>query len=399
MSTPPCKVEAFRVLFVDQSAELGGAELSLIEVLAQLPFSASVLLFEDGKLVGRLAQAGVAVEVVGSAVARIEVRRESGILAAARSLPAVLALAWSVAKRARGYDLIYANSQKAFVVCALSTLIVRRKLVWHLHDILTAEHFGRFLRRFAVRLANWRADWVIANSQATAAAFENLGGGARRLSVVHQGIDEAPFAAVSRDEVAALRTELGVGPARKLLGVFGRLAAWKGQAVFLQALALVPDAIGVIVGDALFGEDEYARELYRLVETLGLTDRVKFLGFRSDVPALMSAMDVIVHSSVAPEPFGRVVVEGMLSGRPVIASAAGGVLEIIEDGRSGFLYEPGNAQALAAVMMRVIAEPELASRVAQAGREHATLNFSVKSSNDRINGQLASLMRRSGGHN
>jgi glycosyltransferase involved in cell wall biosynthesis len=396
---PPCKVETFRVLFVDQSAELGGAELSLIEVLAQLPFSAAVLLFEDGDLVRRLAKAGVAVEVIGSAVGRIEVRRESGILAAARSLPAVLALAWSVAKRARGYDLIYANSQKAFVVCALSTLIVRRKLVWHLHDILTAEHFGRFLRRFAVRLANWRADWVIANSQATAAAFENLGGGARRLSVVHQGIDEAPFAAVSPDEVAALRTKLGAGPARKLLGVFGRLAAWKGQAVFLQALALVPDAIGVIVGDALFGEDEYARALYRLVETLGLMDRVKFLGFREDVPALMSAMDVIVHSSVAPEPFGRVVVEGMLAGRPVIASAAGGVLEIIADGRSGFLYEAGNAQALAAVMMRVIAEPELASRVAQAGREHARLNFSVESSNDRINGQLGSLMRRSGGHN
>ncbi len=217
--------------------------------------------------------------------------------------------------------------------------------------------------------------------------------------MVHQGIDEAPFAAVSPDTVAALRAELGGGPGKKLLGVFGRLAGWKGQNIFLTALASVPDAKGVIVGDALFGEDEYAAALYRQVETSGLTDRVKFLGFRRDVPALMSAMDIIVHSSVAPEPFGRVVVEGMMAGRPVVASAAGGVLEIIEDERSGFLYEPGNAKALAAVMLRVMAEPELAFAVAQAGRQHARLHFSAKSSNNQINERLDALMHRSGGKN
>jgi hypothetical protein len=82
------------------------------------------------------------VDVVGIAARRIQVRRESGILAAIGSVPAELALSFAVARRARGYDLVYANSQKAFVVCALSTLIVRRKLVWHLHDIRKRPAFA-----------------------------------------------------------------------------------------------------------------------------------------------------------------------------------------------------------------------------------------------------------------
>ena len=353
---------------------MGGAEFSLLQIVTGVSHVSSVLLFEDGPLAARLAQAGIGVEVVRGAA--IQVRRESGLIAALRSAPAVLGLVGVVARRARGYGVVYANSQKAFVVSALSMALARRKLVWHLHDILTAAHFGGFLRWVAVRLANWRADWVIANSEATAAAFAGLGGRRNRLAVVHQGIDEAPFAAVPEATVAALRAELGA-PSGPLVGVFGRVAAWKGQAMFLDALEKIPGAIGVVVGDALFGEQAFAEALNHQVARLGLQDRVRFLGFRADVPALMRAMDIIVHSSIAPEPFGRVVVEGMMAGRPVIAAAAGGVLEILNDGVTGFLYEPGDASALAAKLKQVLDSPELAARVAQMGQAHARLNFSA----------------------
>ena len=367
---------------------MGGAEFSLLQHVTHASHVSSVLLFEDGPLAARLAQAGIGVEVARVSAGPIRVRRESGWVAALKSAPAVLALVGVVARRARGYDIVYANSQKAFVVSALSMVLARRKLVWHLHDILTAAHFGGFLRWAAVLLANWRADWVIANSEATASAFAGLGGRRKRLAVVHQGIDEAPFAAVPEATVAALRAELGAesGP---LIGVFGRLAAWKGQAIFLEALAKVPGAIGVIVGEALFGEQAYAETLHHQVARLGLQDRVRFLGFRADVPALMRAMDIVMHSSIAPEPFGRVVVEGMMAGRPVIASAAGGVLEIVNDGVTGFLYEPGNATALAALLKKVLNSPELAARVAQTGQAHARLNFSAASHICRVEEILA----------
>jgi glycosyltransferase involved in cell wall biosynthesis len=133
---------------------------------------------------------------------------------------------------------------------------------------------------------------------------------------------------------------------------------------------------GLIVGDALFGEDAYAADLQRKAADLGLGDRVHFLGFRRDVPKLMAACDIIVHTSVAPEPFGRMVVEGMLSGRPVIASDAGGVREIVTDGRTGRLTPPGDARALAEVLRATLDDAEVSRNMADAGRAWARDRFS-----------------------
>jgi glycosyltransferase involved in cell wall biosynthesis len=352
-------------------------------LISGLPCESGVLLFEDGPFRRRLNDLGVPVEVARGIAGSIRVRRDGGALAALRAVPAVLGLALRVASRARHYDLIYANSQKAFIVAALAARLSRRRLVWHLHDILTAEHFGRLLRRAAVLAARLSGCAVIANSRATAEALVALGGGSVPISVIYQGIHEAPFAAVTAAQIAQTRRVLG-GESLTYIGLFSRLAPWKGQKIFLQAIAEVPDAIGVIVGDGLFGEGDYAREVRAYVETLGLRDRVRLLGFREDVPALMRAMDVIVHASIAPEPFGRVVIEGMLAGRPVVASAGGGVLEILSDGTTGFLYEPGRADELAAVLRRILAAPDRGDDVAKAGQTHARQYFALTAANQQV---------------
>lgn len=371
-----------KILYLDQSAELGGAELCLFDEVTHLPHQATVLLFEDGPLRERFALAGVKVAVVAPA-ARIAVRRESGLLAAVSALPAAAGLVRTVARHARGHDLIYANSQKAFVIGAFAAALSGRKLVWRLNDVLSAAHFSATLRRLAVFLANWKASRVIVNSTATGEAFASVGGDRTRLAVAYPGIAEAPFRAVPSETIARLHAELG-GARRKLIGVFGRLAAWKGQGVFIDALAQLPNAIGVIVGGPLFGEDAYEATLRRQVEAAGLADRIRFLGFRSDIPALMQAMDIIVHSSIAPEPFGRVVVEAMLAGRPVVASAAGGVLEILEHGKTGILYEPGNAEALAEALRALIADPHHAATIAATGHARARSIFTVPATAARI---------------
>lgn len=365
-----------KILYLDQSAELGGGEFSLFAEVTNLSASASVLLLEDGPLRGMLARAGVAVEVLVGSQRSMAITRGAGLLAASLALPEILRLAGCVALRARAHDVIYANSQKALLVGALAAMLARRKLVWRLRDFLTGPQFSPLLRRAAVALANWRAVKVIVNSAATGNAFIESGGHPSLVSVAYPGIDEAPFVDVSAAEIAATRAELGQGAA-PLIGVFGRLTAWKGQILFLEALQRLPGAVGVIIGGPLFGEGAFELELRQKIVELGLADRVRMLGFRSDIPLLMRAMDVIVHCSLAPEPFGRVVVEGMLAGRPVVASAAGGVMEIIQHGKTGFLYEPGNVSALVASLGVVLENAAATGAVAAAGRQWAETNFTI----------------------
>ena len=311
-------------------------------------------------------------------------------MAVALALLSVISLVRTVSARARGYDVIYANSQKAFVVGVLASVLSGRPLVWRLHDILDTSHFSSTLRRIVVFLANWKAKRVIVNSAITGRVFALAGGDATRVSIAYPGIDAEPFGAVSSDVIAATRAELGAGTS-PLIGLFGRLSRWKGQAVFIDAIAQLPHAVGVIVGAALFGEEAYAAELFRKVEALGLTGRIRFLGFRNDIPALMRSVDVIVHSSIAPEPFGRVVVEGMLAGTPVVASAAGGVLEIINNGKTGWLYEPGDVDALSKTLRTVLENLAQSARIAAAGQEHARATFTVAGTVKQIDEALRTL--------
>ena len=379
-----------RILFIDHAAVMGGAEWSLLDIARHFAAGSRVLLFEDGPFRERLEAAGVAVEVMKAPVSVSRVRRQGGLLHDVRSLPGVLKLARQVARRARDYDLLYANSQKAFIVAALAGRWARRPVVWQLRDLLTDAHFSGTHRRLVVRLANRWAARVIANSEATAAAFVDSGGQAARVCVIHNGIAPEPFVSVDRAGVEALRDELGLRGV-PVVGVFSRLASWKGQHVLLEALTALPEVHALLVGTALFEEEAYAATLRRLAETADLADRVHFLGFREDIPALLHLVDIVVHTSTAPEPFGRVVVEGMLAGRPVVAVRAGGVLEIIEDGATGLLVEPGEAPALAQALDHLLSDPEAARTLAEAGQAVALEHFTLARMLAEIEQQLGAL--------
>ena len=371
MSTQPP-----RLLFVDHAAVMGGAEWSLLSLAHRWRSDRTVVLFEDGPFRKHLEEAGVPVEVLPASVAVLGATRGGGAVADLMTVPGILALATRLARQARRYDLLYANSQKALVIGAVAALLARRPLVWHLRDIITADHFSPARRRLAVGLANRRAACVICNSEATAEAFVEAGGAPEKVRVVYNGISSAPFDALSEDDVAQARLALGVADA-PMIGVFSRLAQWKGQHVLLEALAYLPEAHALLVGDALFAEDQvYAGALREQAASLGVTERVHFLGFRDDVPLLMKACDVVVHTSVAPEPFGRVLVEGALAGRPVVATDAGGAPEVINDGETGYLVPPGDAQALAEKLRALLADHALTKRIAEAGRQRALDHFS-----------------------
>lgn len=363
-----------RVLVVDHAGVLGGAELSLLDLLGTFGPATGAVLFDDGPFREELTRHGVAVHVRRlGASARV---RKASIMPTPVAIVDTIRAARHLARHAKAFDLVYANSQKAFVVSAIAGWLSGKPVVWHLRDILGPPHFGAANVHVAIWLANRGARLVIANSRATADAFVAAGGRAALVRVVHNGIDPARFDAVSDVEAMRLRQPIGTPEGAPLIVHVGRFHPWKGQQVLLRALALEPRAQAWIVGAPLFGEEAFATELETLARDLGVASRVRFLGFRRDVPALLKAADIVVHSSTWPEPFGRVIVEGMLAGRPVIAARGGGVAELVTDGETGLVVTPDDAAALASAIARLIDDAPLARSLATRGAAHARARFS-----------------------
>jgi glycosyltransferase involved in cell wall biosynthesis len=304
------------------------------------------------------------------------VRRDGGAAPRLGMVAGIASLVRETRRRARDADVLYANTQRAMVIGVLAGRLARKPVVWHLRDIVSAEHFGRVQRSVIKVCAKLGLAHVIANSHASARTFQELTGfDTRRIDVVHNGVDDAPFAAIEQVSQRQLRNEAGLPEDAFLVGAFSRLARWKGQHVLLEALLLDTRIHAVLVGAPLFGEDAYAAELRAFVEAHDLSARVHFLGFRRDIAACMRAVDVIAHTSITPEPFGRVVVEGMLARRPVVASRDGGVTEIVEHGESGLLCTPGDAAELAATLSSLHDDAALRARLAARGLATARARF------------------------
>ena len=162
----------------------------------------------------------------------------------------------------------------------------------------------------------------------------------------------------------------------------GRISPWKGQDIFIRAAALVrqtrPDVRFEIVGSVLFGEEAYESQIHQLVETLGLQDTVLFLGFRNDIPELIAAADILVHASTTPEPFGQVVVQAMAAGKPVVATRGGGVLETVVEHQTGLLVPMGDAPAMAAAILTILANPVQAAAMGRSGRRRFLEHFTIE---------------------
>ena len=381
-----------KILYIDQTGQLGGGELSLLDWLRLSPQNARVVLFEDGPFRPMLEELGIPVEVLPLAALK-EVRRESGLWKLLSTVPAWLSLRRRLAQAARQADVLYANSQKAFLLSAFA----RRSgqpLVWHLRDILTGEHFSPVLRRIVVSVGNRFATAIIVNSKATADAFVAAGGRHDLLREVPDGVSARPFDEVDPDTVKRLCGEL-CPPEKILVGVFGRLAEWKGQHILLEAIVNLPDVHLCIVGDALFGEKPYAETLKNRANQLDLTRRVTFLGFRRDIPALMKCMDIIVHTSIVAEPLGRVILEGMLARKPVIATRAGGAAEIVQDRENGLLVSPGSVTELFKAIKLLCADRELSQELALGGRRRAERDYSMEIMADRVESVFHELTEKS----
>jgi glycosyltransferase involved in cell wall biosynthesis len=361
----PATRRRLRVVILDHCARLSGGELALLDLLPALQEEVEfhVILGEDGPMAVRLARLGVSVEVLAMPETARGLPRDRvrpGRLPF-RSAAYSASHTFGLSQRLRRLrpDLVHANSLKACLYGGAAARLAGIPVIWHIHDRIAEDYLPAPAVRLIRTLARRLPTAVLANSSATLATLPGVSGTIAPSPVAIDG-----------------STVRECGGSRSLrIGMLGRLASWKGQHVFLEAFARAfPQGIqqAVIIGSALFAQDEpYAADLRQLAVRLGISDRVSFQGFREDVQAALSQLDVLVHASVVPEPFGRVVVEGLAAGLPVIASGQGGPAEIIDDEVNGLLVAPNDVVGLARELRRLADQPSLRKGLGAAGRQRA----------------------------
>jgi glycosyltransferase involved in cell wall biosynthesis len=217
----------------------------------------------------------------------------------------------------------------------------------------------------------------------------------RKIDILRIGLDPALIGEVSRRDSSGLRKELEIEPDRVNVVVLGQLYRPKGQHFALEALSRVvadfPKVRLYFVGDHVIDEYRgYRQELDGLVKRHCLEDHVRFTGWRRDALDIVAAMDLVIHPSLA-EGFGRAVLESMALGRPVIASRVGGLREIIEDGKNGFLVEPGDVDAIARRWRELLASPELRERLGREARRTVFADYLIDDKVTRLAGIWAEM--------
>jgi glycosyltransferase involved in cell wall biosynthesis len=372
-----------RILYVHNSADIYGASRSLLRLLPRIRdrgYLPEVLLPEEGPLWDRIAELQVPVTLDRS----LSVITRS-VFGSARLAGFLLSFPGSVRRvrrliRERNIDLVHTNTG-VILSPALAARVARVPHIWHVRDsFLEFRGLWGLYRRYITGLSNR----VIAVSNPIAGQFA----GAANVQVIHNGVALEEFALKEAGAGGAFRErfQLGAGP---VVGCVGRIKfVRKGQEVLVEAAARLKErgvrAKFVVVGSPSPGSEDHLTRLKQLIQDRGLAGDVVLTGELADPKPAYAAMDVFVLPSAQPEPFGGVVLEAMGMARPVIATAMGGSLDQVEEGRTGFLVPPGNAEALADKLALLLADRSLRERMGIAGRERLAGCFSIQQMVDKI---------------
>lgn len=380
------------------SGALGGAETSLLTLLGALraiepAWQMTVVAPADGPLLARCREAGVRVVTLPFPAALAAfgesgaVGRNAGIAGHARAVLGIVTTAtvlWPYLHRLRkelrraGATIVHSNGIKAHVVASL-TLPPGARLVWHLHEYVRSRPgTARLLRRLSSRPAA-----IVVNSDSVGDDVRSAFGAAQSLRRVHNAVDTSVFSPDGDAlDLAALSGRHGdAGLVRiGLVATFGR---WKGHEVFLEAIARLSASHCVrayVIGGAVYqtaGSQYSRKELEARAAALGISDVVGFTGHIHDVPAALRALDIVVHASTNPEPFGMVIAEAMAAGRAVVAVRAGGARELFEDGVDALGHRMGDADDLARQLRRLVEDTTLRESLGRAARATAIRRFSA----------------------
>jgi glycosyltransferase involved in cell wall biosynthesis len=353
------------ILFLHSSAGRYGADRQLLAITSALDrsrFTPVAVLPERGELAPLLEAADVETIVAPLAVLR---RADLGPRVALRLVRSSADELESIAV-ARGISLVHSNTS---VIASGHTLAQTAGIPHVLH---VREIYPRVpLAWPAWRRRLLRADRLLCVSRAVASQFID----SEHVAVVHDGVAHVP----TRGEREAARAALGLDAGRFAVALLGRISAWKGQIVLAQALAEPPlatiGAIGLVAGAPWPGVEGPLKQLERLRERAGLADRLRVLDFQTDLGTLLGAVDAVAVPSTRPDPFPNAALEAAAAGVPVVAAAHGGLPEMLRDGETGVLVEPGDPGALATALRSLADDPARARAIGQAAAADVAARF------------------------
>jgi len=382
-----------RISFLSASGQLGGAETSLLDVLASLraarpAWRLQLVIASGGPLAARAEALGVTTVSAPfpASVARLGERSAASSSHGYARFAAQLGLAAgpiasyiAELRRTLGAfrpDLVHTNGLKMHVLGARAADAT--PIVWHVHDYLGPRPVtGRLLRWNLSRCAA-----IVANSRSVADDVRAVIGNGVRVVPIYNAVELQRFSPQS--PVADLDRLAGLPPAAAgtvRVGLVATYARWKGHAAFIEAIAKLPSDLAVrayIVGGAVYQTDgsQYSvDELKDLAKASGVADRIGVTGFVLQAETALRALDVVVHASTAPEPFGLVIAEAMACGRPVVMSHAGGAAELVTPDIDALTHTPGDVTALAAAIERLARDAALRARLGAAARATAERMF------------------------
>lgn len=368
------------VLYLHTTSEIGGSDVSLVRLVEGLDhdrYTAIVVLPSDGPLVPRLRAAGARVEIM-PVLMKLTSRQGASYLARfVLNYPRAIAALVRLIRREH-VSLVHTNTiHNLYGVIAARVAGVPH--IWHFREIVWQSGV---LRRVELAMARWWSDRIIVTSNAIAGMYGPERQWPVQLVRVPNGVEPDRF---TPGDGTRVRAELNVAPGQPLVGIVCRLDAWKGVDDFLEAAALVAvadhEAAFAVIGGPIIGQESYEDALRLRARELGLGQRMRFSGWRygpSEMPDVHRALDILVLASREPEPFGLVVLEAMATGKPVVATAHGGPLDIVQDGRTGDLVPPRDPAAMARAIVALLHDPDRCVRMGVRARERVLSHYTAE---------------------
>ena len=372
-----------KVLYYNHTGKVSGAERVLLMILSRLDrsrFEPVVACPTEGRLIGMVGELGI--RTIG--LEQLEARftwRVGKLFRYLASFARVISNARSLIIDEQP-DVIHANSIRAGLVMSAASFGLARPVIWHAHDILPRHPLSIAIRFFACVSGR---NSILAVSQAAAARVRGnlIRCFSRRvpIRVIHNAVDLERFQPNSESR-REIRHALKLAEKDRVVGIVGHLTPIKGQLELIEAFAAISrdnsDAVLLVIGGSLFNRgDDYMKSLRRAASSCAGTDRIRFLGARDDVPALMRGLDLLVVNSHT-EAFALTVLEGLATGTAILATAVDGTPEMISHGENGWLVPARDQQRLAEAMLMLLGDQNLREKLGSNGRRDAIARFSAE---------------------
>ncbi len=357
-----------KILYVLPAGERGGAEVVFLNILDNLNknlFEPFVIVLKDGPFISELKNQGLTPIVLKTN----RIRSIKGFFETTKFIRNFI--------ESQQIDVIHCNGTGAQIYGGFAAGHTGTPCIYHLHDSVewswSRQGFVHLLAQFSLpisRLFSGKQNRIqfIAVSKYVAERFQQTWGTEKNIQVIHNSIRSTNAEAVSM---------MSHNPVVTWIGRFQR---WKGAHIFIKAAEIIhkdhPEVEFILVGGTAFGiEPDYEKELRDLAGSLNLESSLKFAGHQSSVDSFIGSADIVVHSSIRPEPFGLVILEAMNAGKPVVASNEGGPVEIVNHGVTGLLIPPNDPKELANAIVKLLQDKTLRTKMGQAAQERVQKDF------------------------